>query len=831
MPRIYFHNNTTTILSNQNGLISGRVDWLEDLDFRVSDLTYSLDNNIYNVNALNITLQPADLTLSRIDVFIADIQGSVSILEGIPSANPIKPEINPLTQIELTFVLIEANSTQPQGVSLESVYTENEGAPNEWNTAASSGAIDFNNTTDPATDINAIAIQNYSNFDTLSFTKDSLVNTTSFNYLRFKIKNSLSQIGFLIQMYNGNTLVSGEYSVIFKDDTYNYTSQNTTEYQNVFIPKEDFQFTNTEFDRIDFKLLEVISSPSNSLHYIDDITIGFGMSDNINADHFIDLSDTPNSYEGQAGKIPSVNEDENAIIFIDLPTGGSNSNNPVEYIQQDNVALVTNNILTSPINHFFSGNETKVYLGGPTLDTLVEYPLTSPGQINVVGVPNTYDFSSVESGLLGGYMSKDGTILLVAGSNNGQHKIQLCNLTLPNSLSGGYILDPNFLETSNEILSPRCIALNKDKTRLYVSSGINMVIIQYNLPNTGSLVGATFAKQKDFSSFFVGSTGIDGISLSEDETTLLVGALNSQDIVTFLFGSHGEIDSLVSNGRAIIDVDTNPFSTFFTKSGFTLSVNGFTNKELLQLTLAEQNTISALPDISDKEVVIVIDGDSLTQGTNNAGEENEQYWPTQVANSLTPRTSSFTIYSLGVSGASLQQKMVDVSTRVYPLAEAGKENILIAWLEANSILQILSASDGSTPDNSAKVNEVTQLADYDTYFNGATDFQKKVLIIGYLPRVNTQGDYTITLGSGVTYTIDPASVDTLETFHNNVRARALSASSYNYVFDLSNLELIGGPKGQIIDLTHFADYLHLQTAGQDEIIEAITPFIHAIIAA
>lgn len=37
---------------------------------------------------------------------------------------------------------------------------------------------------------------------------------------------------------------------------------------------------------------------------------------------FLDLNDTPNSYAGQAGKVPTVNAGENALVFLDVNGGG-----------------------------------------------------------------------------------------------------------------------------------------------------------------------------------------------------------------------------------------------------------------------------------------------------------------------------------------------------------------------------------------------------------------------------------------------------------------------------------------------------------------------------
>lgn len=44
------------------------------------------------------------------------------------------------------------------------------------------------------------------------------------------------------------------------------------------------------------------------------------------ASAFTDLTDVPNSYTGQAGKVPVVNETETGLEFVDAPTGGGTGN-------------------------------------------------------------------------------------------------------------------------------------------------------------------------------------------------------------------------------------------------------------------------------------------------------------------------------------------------------------------------------------------------------------------------------------------------------------------------------------------------------------------------
>lgn len=310
MPEVIYNRNNKQSTTNQpNGLVSGGVEWIEGLTFLVTILGYYLNNTYYQTNLEYITLQDADATHGRIDVFIADLQGNVGVLMGTPSANPIKPEINPLNQIELTFVLIPANATQPNGITAAIVYAENAGTPNEWATASNGGSVTFNNTADPAAGTNAIAIQNYSSGDTFTFTNNELVTISNLSGLKFKIKNAVSELGMLVRMYNGSTAVSGEFTVIFKVDTYGY-SLGVSGYQDIVIPASDFGFTDTLFDKIEFRLLEVISSPSNSTHYIDNVELVYDGNDTSTNGNCACLL-PPKEWEGTVIPIDRLSENYN----------------------------------------------------------------------------------------------------------------------------------------------------------------------------------------------------------------------------------------------------------------------------------------------------------------------------------------------------------------------------------------------------------------------------------------------------------------------------------------------------------------------------------------
>lgn len=108
-----------------NQRIYGDVIWIEDLDFHVTECGYYIQGERYTSTPADLTLTAADPALSRIDVFYVDTNGVAGYLTGTPSADPAKPLVDPLSQLELTDVLIGAGATTPGGVSNEVIYDEN----------------------------------------------------------------------------------------------------------------------------------------------------------------------------------------------------------------------------------------------------------------------------------------------------------------------------------------------------------------------------------------------------------------------------------------------------------------------------------------------------------------------------------------------------------------------------------------------------------------------------------------------------------------------------------------------------------------------------------
>jgi hypothetical protein len=145
-------------LLNPDGtfLISGSVQWLQNLDFKVFPLQYQILGRYIQAPEKNITI-PANVSADPMfAVIYGDVFGNTGYILGTPAASPAIPHVNDNTQIQLLPVYIPGNGTAPgtdpggqtPAIVTEKIYDENI----EWTTAKteeSNLTISLADTTNP----------------------------------------------------------------------------------------------------------------------------------------------------------------------------------------------------------------------------------------------------------------------------------------------------------------------------------------------------------------------------------------------------------------------------------------------------------------------------------------------------------------------------------------------------------------------------------------------------------------------------------------------------------------------------------------------------------
>ena len=130
-----------------NGLVSGGGVFYETgaLTFRVAAAVYYIDGVRYTSAEQTITLDAADATNPRIDVLALNTSGTLVKVTGTAAATPSEPDVDPSTQLKLTFVLVPAAATTLNGITNENIYLEN----TEWTSSTSGSGFNANSSTNP----------------------------------------------------------------------------------------------------------------------------------------------------------------------------------------------------------------------------------------------------------------------------------------------------------------------------------------------------------------------------------------------------------------------------------------------------------------------------------------------------------------------------------------------------------------------------------------------------------------------------------------------------------------------------------------------------------
>jgi len=217
-------------------LSGGQVVWMSGLIYRVSAATYIIDGAQYSSAEGTITLTAADATNPRIDVIGLNTSGAIFKQDGTAAADPLKPDIDPNTQLELTFALIAALATEPTGPANTDVYLENAGTPTEW--AAVGGAtVNVNSTSNPRTGTKCIEWTLATTGHNVTLTAAASILMTSQEYLILFIRNksAWASTRSLRVEWRLNAALVGQ-RVTIDNNLWGFSDSTTGSYQMVAIP-------------------------------------------------------------------------------------------------------------------------------------------------------------------------------------------------------------------------------------------------------------------------------------------------------------------------------------------------------------------------------------------------------------------------------------------------------------------------------------------------------------------------------------------------------------------------------------------------------------------
>ena len=262
-----------------NRLLSGGVSYVSGLTFNVSPVQYIIDGSIYEIQSpTTVILNSGDTVYDRIDVIVADISGNTSVVQGVPSANPEKPDIDESIEVEVTFVIVRANSVTAD-IDGFIIYNENLGSPSEWNFGVggtqssriigSSTGNTYSGTT--SIRVSGVTLPNYNTYFRL--TGSTSVDTNNYATLQFALKNlsentiqNRIRIRFLT---TGGTQNGGVVYMNAQGSSgyVQYSNTNTSTWQLISIPLWRFYLTNTNVQVVEIAFYPLNGSVTSNYYF------------------------------------------------------------------------------------------------------------------------------------------------------------------------------------------------------------------------------------------------------------------------------------------------------------------------------------------------------------------------------------------------------------------------------------------------------------------------------------------------------------------------------------------------------------------------------------
>lgn len=314
----------------ENGLISGGVvQWTgSGYVFNVSGAIYRISGNPYSSDPDQVTLATPDATFDRIDVFAVDDTESVVVITGTPSSSPVKPQIDPATQIELTSVIVTAGSTDPI-LTEEVIYDQNI----EWTgTSSGSGTANFASATNPYQGSVSVETTNIQNGFYIQFDNGSTIDISDYQTLGFQLDLKASMgtgQNLFITLLDGSGNPASPAKLINFDKT-------STSYQFVGLVLSSISFVTNDVQYIRFSFVRTSGPATFSGYFLDILKLEGGINPPVTQNTFLNLTDVdaPTGYVGQAGKTVAVKADESGLEFITGGGGGitgSGTTNEIAY--------------------------------------------------------------------------------------------------------------------------------------------------------------------------------------------------------------------------------------------------------------------------------------------------------------------------------------------------------------------------------------------------------------------------------------------------------------------------------------------------------------------
>lgn len=215
---------------------------------------------------------------------------------------------------------------------------------------------------------------------------------------------------------------------------------------------------------------------------------------------------------------------------------------------------------TSPVDHFFKPDGTKVYVLGFVNDSVYQYSLSTAWDISTMSYDSvSFSISAQAASPRGLYFKSDGTKFYIVGF--GTDAVYQYSLSTAWDLSTASYDSVSF-SIATEDATPLGLAFNDSGSKMFVTGGTNDTVYEYTLSTAWDLSTASYSSV----SFYVGSqeTSPTSATFKPDGTKMYITGSGTDTVYQYSTGAYTQT----------LDLSTGTYFSF-TPSGATTA--SFTN--------------------------------------------------------------------------------------------------------------------------------------------------------------------------------------------------------------------------------------------------------------
>jgi hypothetical protein len=219
----------------------GGVANVSGLTFRVSAGQAFIRGALYSFPQVDLTLGAANVANPRIDIIVADSATlTYHVIAGVAAANPELPNIDPLTQVQVTLILVPTGAVTIPTITQTALYRE----ATETTVTVANARIVAASTNNPLAGTKDIEATAAVADDWVKLTNAGSITISAANQLILNIRSKaawVNQKNIQLQWLNGSAKVGQVVSVA--DKLFGFVSSQITAYQQIVVPIANFQLS------------------------------------------------------------------------------------------------------------------------------------------------------------------------------------------------------------------------------------------------------------------------------------------------------------------------------------------------------------------------------------------------------------------------------------------------------------------------------------------------------------------------------------------------------------------------------------------------------------